>query len=179
MDQWREYKTVFKVRRASKVPALPCSLVLQPSCGGNLVQTTPTTVFPVVGAIRETVPSLTDIPPSVGPAGPSRPVTCFHLAAGAAGCAKCQAWAPGQVAGSKQAISGQARAPPGASLDSCPRSLAAAHLADPATLHPRLSQRHRIRPGLPGTGLMEIESVLCPSDSLAGPPHSLYPRLCS
>lgn len=127
-------------------------------------------------AIRESVPSLTNAPSSVGPANRSRGViNHFCLAAGAAGCTKCQAWAPSRNGGIKMSYFGPGARPlggqPGLFVPAPSGCCSPGRPHYPG--HPRLSQRPRIRPGLPGGWAqgpveMGVGSVLCPPDSLAG-----------
>lgn len=92
-------------------------------------------------------------------------------------------WAPGRGSGIKTSYFGPGSWPPGGRepglfLPTPPGCCSPGRLRYPE--HPRLSQRHRIRSGLPGGWAeMGVGSVLCPPDSLACLPHSLYPGLCS
>lgn len=128
-----------------------------------------------MGAIGETVPSPTSLHLSDLQTRPVRSPNHFRLTAGAAGCAMCQAWAPGRGGGIKTSYFGPGARPPGGQpglfLPTPPGRCSPGRPRYPA--HPRLSQRHRIRSGLPGGWAeMVVGSVLCPPDSLARLPHS-------
>lgn len=72
------------------------------------------------------------------PTGPAESLTTSVLLQEQLVALSARPGLPAEVVGSKRAISGPTRGPWGASLDcSCPRPLAAAHLADRATLRTR------------------------------------------
>lgn len=166
----------------SKVHSLSYNLVFQPrllllqESGPDSILTT---VFTPFGGNQGDCP-LSNVPPSVGPASPSvQSPNHFRLTAGAAGCAMCQAWAPGRGGGIKTSYFGPGARPPGGQpglfLPTPPGRCSPGRPLYSA--HPRLSQSHRIRSGLPGGWAeMVVGSVMCPPDSLARLPHS-QPRI--